>query len=66
MKLLIVILFFIGIIITLIGYYQSKQNCPIRKTKYKFLPKTVEEEQAYGHSVYKIYRRMFLDPPILK
>ena len=65
MKTLIMILFFVGIIVTIIGYYQTNQNCPINKIKYKFLPKSIEEDQAYPQSVYKLYRKMFSQPSLL-
>ena len=65
MGVLVIVLFFIGIILALVGYYQNNQNCPIQKTKYKFLPRTVEEDQAYNTSVYEIFQGMFTQPPIL-
>jgi len=66
MKSLIIILFFVGIILTIIGYYQGKNNCPINKIKYKFIPKTIEEDQAYPQSVYKMYQKMFSQPSLLQ
>jgi len=59
MKLLIVSLFFIGIIMTIIGYYRANSQCPIQKTKYKFIPRSLEEEQTDNTSVYKIFKDMF-------
>jgi len=59
MRLLIVSLFFIGIIMSVVGYYQANSSCPIQKIKYKFIPKTLEEEQAVQTSVYSIFKDMF-------
>ena len=60
MRLLIVSLFFIGIIMSVVGYYQASSSCPIQKIKYKFIPKTLEEEQAVQTSVYSIFKDMFI------
>ena len=51
MRLFIVSLFFIGIIMSVVGYYRANTSCPIQKIKYKFIPKTLEEEQADQVSV---------------
>ena len=59
MRLLIVSLFFIGIIMTIIGYYRANSQCPVQKTKYKFIPRTLEEEQAVNTNVYKTFKNMF-------
>ena len=55
----ILILFFIGIILSIIGYYKIDQHCPINKIKYKYISKNIQEEQAYPESVYEIYKKMF-------
>ena len=61
----ILVLFFIGIIITVIGYYESKEM-PAPKTIIKFIDKTIEEAQKSGQDdVYSTYITMFSDPPIL-
>lgn len=61
MRLLIVSLFFMGIIMAIIGYYKANSECPLQKTKYKFIPRTLEEEQASNTSVYAIFKGMFED-----
>lgn len=66
MNTIIMILFFTGIIVTIMGYYKTNQNCPINKVKHVFIPKTVEEDQAYPQSVTEIYRKMFSQPSLIK
>ncbi|WP_290571963.1 hypothetical protein [Idiomarina sp.] len=45
----------------IIGYYRANSECPLQKTKYKFIPRTLEEEQASNTSVYAIFKGMFED-----
>ena len=66
MRIYILVLFFFGIIMSIIGYYQSQPNCPKTKIVYKFVDSTVEEAQKSGQdSVYNNFITMFSDPPIL-
>ena len=65
MRTYILVLFFIGIILTIIGYYESKE-LPAPKVVYKFVDQTIEEAQkGGGPSVYNNFITMFSDPPIL-
>jgi hypothetical protein len=59
MRLFIVSMFFVGIIMSVVGYYKANTSCPIQKVKYKFIPKTLEEEQADQVSVSATFRDMF-------
>ena len=59
MRLFTVSLFFIGIIMSVVGYYRANTSCPIQKIKYKFIPKTLEEEQADLTSVSATFKGMF-------
>jgi len=59
MRLFIVSMFFIGIIMSVVGYYKANTSCPIQKVKYKFIPKTLKEEQADQVSVSATFRDMF-------
>ena len=66
MKTYILVLFFLGIIFTIIGYYESIKNCGRTKTIYKFVDQTIEEAQKGGQpSVFNQYITLFSDPPIL-
>lgn len=66
MKTYVIVLFFIGIIISIIGYYESHVSCPKQKIVYKYLDRTIEEAQKGGdESVYNKFITMFSDPPIL-
>ena len=65
MRTYVLVIFFLGIIMTIIGHYQSKQ-APAGKTVYKFLDQTIEESQKAGQeSTFNMYLPMFTDPPIL-
>ena len=65
MKTYILVVFFLGIIMTIIGYYQTKQM-PQGKVVYKFIDQTIEESQKAGQdSVFNNFITMFSDPPIL-
>ena len=61
-----IILFFIGIIMTLIGYYENNKNNNIPKVEYKFIDKSLEEAQKDKDvGPYQIFKNMFVDPPLL-
>lgn len=65
MKTYILVLFFLGIIMTIIGHYQAKQ-IPEGKIVYKFVDQTIEEAQkGEQESVFNKYISMFTDPPLL-
>ena len=59
MRLFIVSMFFIGIIMSVVGYYKANTSCPLQKVRIKFIPKTLEEEQADQVSVSATFRDMF-------
>ena len=66
MKTYLIVLFFLGIIMTIIGHYQSNTNCPKEKIIYKFMDKTIEEAQKGGvPSTYNMFATLFTDPPLL-
>lgn len=65
MRTYILVIFFFGIIMTIIGHYQSK-TMPQGKIVYKFIDQTIEESQKGGQdSVFNNFVTMFSDPPIL-
>jgi len=65
MKTYVLVLFFLGIIMTIIGFNQSKQ-APQGKIVYKFVDKSIEEAHKGGQeSVFNMFAPMFTDPPLL-
>ena len=61
----LLVLFFLGLIMIIIGYYRTKQ-VPPPKIIYKYVDKTIEEAQKGGQeSVYNMFINMFEDPPLL-
>ena len=67
MNLLILVLFFIGIIVFLLGYFNSNQTCPKPKTVYKYIDRTLAEAQMGPdkQDVYDKFKPMFTQPPII-
>ena len=67
MDLIIITLFFLGVLMFVIGYFQSKQNCPKPKTIVKFIDYTLAEQQMLQdqEGVYKKFLSMFNSQPIL-
>ena len=67
MDLIIITLFFLGVLMFVIGYFQSKQNCPKPKTIVKFIDYTLAEQQMLQdqEGVYKRFLNLFNSQPIL-
>jgi len=61
----IITLMFIGIIITIVGYYRDKER-PKEKVIYKFIDQTVDEAYTAGRTdnAYNTYLSMFTDAPL--
>jgi len=65
MKIYPITLFFLGIIIAIIGYYRQ-QDKPKQKIIYKFVDQTLDEAQkGREENVQKTFIKMFIDPPLL-
>jgi predicted membrane protein len=64
MRLFLIIMFFIGIIFAIIGYYMNKSNQK-RKTVVQFIDKTLEEQYATQKGAYEASKHLFTDQPIL-
>lgn len=61
-----IILFFVGIIMAIIGYYENKTINTTSKIEYKFLDKSIEEAQKDKDvGPFEIFKSMFVDPPLL-
>ena len=66
MKVLLIIVFFLGIIITLLGYFKSQTYCPKEKIVYRFVDQTLEERQKGDkQDVYGMFEYMFQNRSIL-
>ena len=59
MNSLVLLLFLIGIILITIGYTKSNNNCPAPKIKYKFIPRSLYEEQFYPNNISSNFKDMF-------
>lgn len=67
MDLLVITLFFLGILMFVIGYFQSKNHCPKPKTIVKFIDYTLAEQQMIQdqEGVFNKFLDMFTQNPIL-
>ena len=67
MDLIIITLFFLGILMFVVGYFQSKQHCPKPKTVVKFIDYTLAEQQMLQdqEGVYNRFIDLFTQQPIL-
>lgn len=67
MDLIIIVLFFMGLLMFVVGYFQSGQQCPKPKTIVKFIDHTLAEKQMLEdqEGVYLRFLDMFTEQPIL-
>lgn len=56
---LLLILLFIGILFTSIGYVKSENSCPAPIIEYRYIPRTFQEEQDNPTKVTEIFGTMF-------
>lgn len=62
----LITLFFIGLILTIIGYYENKNKNIPTKVEYKFIDKTIEEAQKDTQDVTSvIFKNLFNSAPII-
>jgi hypothetical protein len=59
MKSISVMLLVIGLILLVVGYYENKQNCPVRKIEYRYIPRQFYEEQMNESNLKNLYSDMF-------
>ncbi len=56
---LILLILFIGILFTSIGWIKSEQSCPAPIIEYRYIPRTFQEEQENPTKVTEIFGKMF-------
>ena len=67
MKILLLNLFFIGIILTIVGFYMNKSGRSKEKIEYRFVEQLLEEAQRGDQiELTSLYRPMFEDGAILQ
>ena len=62
MKSLLLLLFFIGIVMIIVGYIRNFQKCDEPKIEYRYVPRTFFEEQIAPTDLKKSFSSMFDDP----
>ncbi len=62
MKLLIILIFFTGILLTTVGYINQKHKCPPPSIEYRYIPRTFEQDQDNPVRVSQLFSQMFTEP----
>lgn len=58
-RLLALILFFIGINLATFGFSQQNFKCPPRKVEIRYIPRKIYDEQIYDQEISKKFEKMF-------
>lgn len=61
MKLLVIVLFVIGITLVLNGFYRNTMHCSPERIVYRYLPRSPSEESLNEVKVSDIFQPMFRD-----
>ena len=59
MKLLVIVLFVTGILMVMHGYFKQNLTCPPTRVVYKYIPRTLSEEESNPIRVSDIFSTMF-------
>ena len=59
MKLLVIVLLVVGVTLVLNGYYRSTMACPPARIVYKYIPRTLAEEELNPVKVTDVFQTMF-------
>lgn len=62
MKGILIVLFVIGIILIIIDITKITAKCPTQKIIYRYIPRTLEEEEMEPAYVTDIFKTMFTQP----
>ena len=61
MKSFIFLFLFIGLILVVVGYVKSNQQCPPPTVQFRYVPKTFTDEQSTPIPLVSIFGKMFED-----
>jgi len=59
MRSLFLILFIIGIVLIIIGYYENNKPSPVDKIEYRYIPRVYLEDQMLNMNLKKKYSDLF-------
>ena len=62
MRIVIIIIFIIGIVFIVTGYMENFKQCPLPKIEYRYIPRSFYEEQVSPVDLKKTYSDMFNSP----
>ena len=58
-KVAILVIVFMGLALILVNVVQHEQKCPTKTVEYRYIPRTLEEEEAEPVYVSDIFKTMF-------
>lgn len=58
-KIALLIILFIGMVLIVINIIQYEQKCPAKEIEYRYIPRTLAEEEAEPVYVSDIFKTMF-------
>ena len=65
MKSISFLLFFVGIILIVVGYYRSlSKNNKYKEIEYRYIPKSIYSEQIQENQIMSKFKKMFEDKSI--
>jgi len=62
MRLLLLMLLFIGTLMITVGYINQKHKCPQCKVEYRYIPRTFEQDQDNPVRTSQLFADMFNEP----
>ena len=62
MKSIVMLLFMIGLVMVVAGFYKKNLKCPPPKVIIKYVPRTFKEEQENPMKTTDIFSKMFKEP----
>jgi hypothetical protein len=61
MNYFLLLLIFLGFILIVVGYVNTQVTCGPRRVEYRYIPKTIMEEQESPDSITDIFAKMFFE-----
>jgi len=62
MKAILIIILVVGLIMIIVEFVRTKQRCPKQQIIYRYIPRTLEEEQNDQAYPSEIFKAMFTQP----
>lgn len=59
MRTIAILLFFTGVVFITIGYTKMTHKCPPPQVEYRYIPRSIYDDQIYNQSITKKFKGMF-------